>query len=59
MLKIVDACINDGKATTIVDAITTYLVSVELDIDRLASIASDGTSIMTGRRGGVAALLHF
>ena len=56
-LKIVD--IEDGRATTIVDAITTYLCeSAELDIGRLSSFGSDGASVMTGCRGGVATLLR-
>ena len=51
-LKIVD--IEDGKATTIVDAITTYLhESAEFDIDRLSSFGSDGASVMTGCHEGV------
>ena len=55
-LKIVD--INDGKARTIVDAITTYLESAELDISKLSSFGSDGASVMTGRLGGVATPLR-
>ena len=53
--KIVD--IDDGKATTIVHAFTTYLESAELNISRLSSIDSDGVSVMMGRLGGVATLL--
>ena len=54
-LKIIG--INNGKDTTIIDAITTYLDTVELDIDRLSSFGRDRASIMTGRHGAVAALL--
>ena len=54
-LKIID--LNDGKAPTIVDAITTFLQSVGLSIDDLSSFGSDGASVMTGRHRGVAASL--
>ena len=39
------------------DAITTFLASVDLDIVNLSSFGSDGASVMTGRHGGVATLL--
>lgn len=55
-LKIVD--LADGKAPTIVDAITTYLTSVDLGIDTMSSFGSDGASVMTGRHAGVATLLR-
>ena len=55
-LKIID--LSDGKAPTIVDAITTFLQSVGLSIDDLSSFGSDGASVMTGRHRGVAALLR-
>ena len=50
--------LSDGKAPTIVDAITTFLQSVGLSIDDLSSFGSDGASVMTGRHRGVAALLR-
>ena len=55
-MKIVD--IEDGRATTIVDAITTCVCeSAEVDIGRLSSLGSNGVSVMTGCQGGVATLL--
>ena len=39
------------------EAITTYLESVNLSIDHLSSFESDGASVMTGRRAGIATLL--
>ena len=54
-LKVVD--LPDGKACTITHALLTYLQSVELSIDSLSSFGSDGASVMTGRRSGVAARL--
>ena len=45
-LKIVD--IDDGKATTIVDAITSYLQSSGLDLNKISSFGSDGASVMLG-----------
>ena len=48
--------LSDGKAPTIVDAITTYLECVDLNIDDLSSFGSDGASVMTGRHAGVAAM---
>ena len=55
-LKIVD--LSDGKAPTILAAITTYLQTADLSIDDLSSFGSDGASVMTGRHRGVAALLR-
>ena len=55
-LKIVD--IDDGKATTIVDAITSYLQSSGLDLNNISYFGSDGASVMLGRHGGVATLLR-
>ena len=55
-LKIID--LADGKALTIVDSITKYLASVDLNIDKMSSFGSDGASVMTGRHAGVAALLR-
>ena len=55
-LKIVD--IDDGKAATIVDTITSYLQSSRLDLKTFSSFGSDGASVMTGCRGGVATLLR-
>ena len=55
-LKIID--IDDGKAVTIVDALTAYLHSAGLHLNHMSSFGSDGASVMTGCRGGVAILLR-
>ena len=55
-LKIID--IDDGKAVTIVDALTAYLHSAGLHLNHMSSFGSDGASVMTGCRGGVATLLR-
>ena len=54
-LRIID--IEDGKATTIVEAITSYLHYSRLDFHHLSSFGSDGASVMTGCHAGVATLL--
>ena len=49
---------DDGKAVTIVDALTSYLHSAGLDLNHMSSFGSDGASVMTGCCGGVATLLR-
>ena len=55
-VKIID--IDNGKAVTIVDALTSYLHSAGLHLNQMLSFGSDGASVMIGCRGGVATLLH-
>ena len=55
-LKIID--LADGKAPTTVDAITSYLASVDLGINTMSSFGSDGANVMTGHHASVATLLH-
>ena len=55
-LKIID--IDDGKAVTIVDALTSYLHSAGLHLNKMSSFGSDGASVMIGCCGGVATLLR-
>ena len=55
-LKIID--IDDGKAVTIVDALTSYFHSAGIHLNQMSSFGSDGASVMIGCRGGVATLLR-
>ena len=54
-LKIV--YIEDGRAATILEAITKFFEASELEFNNLSSFGSDGASVMTGHQGGVATLL--
>ena len=49
---------TSANAVTIVNVITEELKSDKLDINKLSSFASDGASVMTGSRNGVAAKLR-
>ena len=49
---------TSANAETIVNVITEELKQDKLDINKLRSFASDGTSVMTGSRNGVAAKLR-
>ena len=55
-LKIVN--LEDGKALTITNAITSYLETAGLSTDRMSSFGSDGASVMVGGRSGVATQLR-
>ena len=55
-LKIVD--LEDGKALTITNAITSYLETAGLSTDRMSSFGSDGATVMVGGRSGVATQLR-
>ena len=54
-MKIVD--LEDGKALTITNAITSYLECAGLAIENMSSFGSDGASVMVGCRSGVATQL--
>ena len=54
-MKIVD--LEDGKALTITNAITSYLECSGLGIENMSSFGSDGASVMVGCRSGVATQL--
>jgi hypothetical protein len=43
----------DGKADTLIDAIVELCRGLGLDCAKIANMASDGASVMTGRKGGV------
>ena len=49
---------TSANADTLVKLITDELTTNELDIKKLGSLASDGASVMTGSRNGVAAKLR-
>ncbi|XP_035683974.1 zinc finger protein 862-like [Branchiostoma floridae] len=49
--------VPDGKADTITAAILSWLQEKGLDLNNLKGFGSDGASVMTGRRNGVATLL--
>ena len=46
-----------ADANTIYTVATTKLLSLKLELNKLASIVTDGASVMMGRKSGVAALL--
>ena len=54
-LKMID--LEDGKAPTITNAIPAYLESADLDNQKMSSFGSDGASVRTGCRTGVATQL--
>lgn len=48
---------SSADANTIYTVATTKLLSLKLELNKLASIVTDGASVMTGHKSGVAALL--
>ncbi|XP_053372932.1 zinc finger protein 862-like [Mercenaria mercenaria] len=48
-------CINveNGKADTIVTAVNELFTKKNIPLDKVVTLASDGASVMTGRKGGV------
>ena len=48
---------SSAGANTIYTVATTKLLSLKLELNKLASIVTDGASVMTGHKPGVAALL--
>ena len=48
---------SSANADTIYIVATTKLLSLKLELNKLASIVTDGASVMTGHKSGVAALL--
>ena len=49
--------LDDGKANTIVAAITDYLKEIDISISQLSSFGSDGAAVMIGRNTGVSTQL--
>lgn len=47
----------DGKAATIKSAIVQTLEEIDVPLEKMCALGSDGASVMLGRKGGVAALL--
>ncbi|XP_076113346.1 zinc finger protein 862-like [Mytilus galloprovincialis] len=47
----------DGKAATIKSAIVQTLEEIDVPLENMCALGSDGASVMLGRKGGVAALL--
>ena len=50
--------LQDGKATTIIEAIEKCLDEKQLSLNQVSSFGSDGAAVMIGRHGGVSALLQ-
>ena len=50
--------LQDGKVTTIVEAIEKYLAEKQLSNNQISSFGSDGAAVMIGRHGGVSTLLQ-
>lgn len=48
----------DGKADTITTSILELLTSLDISINKVMGFGSDGTSVMVGRKAGVATLLR-
>jgi transposase-like protein len=49
--------VSDGKAETLVCAVADKLGQLQIDCDKVVGLASDGASVMTGRKTGVGARL--
>lgn len=50
---LINTSIPDGKAHTITECITASLDKLGLDKTKIVSVATDGASVMTGRKTGV------
>ena len=53
-----DVNIIDGKAETIVKALEKFFTDKDLEMAKVTSMASDGASVMVGRKSGVGARLR-
>ena len=49
--------LQDGKATSIVEALESYLTQKLLSLNQVSSFGSDGAAVMIGRHAGVSTLL--
>ena len=49
--------LDDGKANTIVAAISGYLKEVHISLSHVSSFGSDGAAVMIGRNSGVSTQL--
>ena len=49
--------LDDGKANTIVAAISDYLKEVDISLSHVSSFGSDGAAVMIGRNSGVSTQL--
>lgn len=49
--------VSDGKAETLVHAIEDKLSQLQIDCNKVVGLASDGASVMIGRKTGVGAML--
>lgn len=50
--------IDDGKADTIVDAIKAVIQDLDVSIEKVVGIGTDGAAVMTGHKNGVAVKLQ-
>lgn len=48
---------KDGKADTILDSTKTVLQKLDIDLDKIVGLGTDGAAVMTGCKGGVGVLL--
>jgi hypothetical protein len=50
--------LTSGTADAIVQSITSYLREIDLPLEKMCALGSDGASVMVGRQNGVAAQLR-
>ena len=48
----------DGKAETIMHAVTTFLTNNDIDMNKTSGLGTDGANVMVGRKSGVGVRLQ-